>query len=256
MKARFLWLDMRATLGERKTWLAAGLVAYGVITMPVIAAKPPEHVLSALKGWFSTSDPFILFLFIWTDLVMNKLITILGVVLAGSLLIRERETGQLAVLLSKPVSPASYFLARTLSACAVMGMLYIGAHLIAAPLATWSLPGFRAGLFFASMAVHLFAAFFAICFSALMSVLIQKRTLAGLVSLLVLSLLVGLAFIGFYNPAWSGLSFFNPITQGISVLGHVDDLRPAHLLTPIAVLLGLNVAVLALGALRVRHLEV
>lgn len=256
MKARFLWLDMRATLGERKTWLAMGMMAYGVIAMPVLAAKPPEHVLSALKGWFSTSEPFILFLFIWTDLVMNKIITILGVVLAGSLLIRERETGQLAVLLSKPVSPASYFLARTLSACAVMAMLYIGAHLIAALLASRSLPGFRAGLFFASMAVHLFAAFFAICFSALMSVLIQKRTLAGLVSLLVLSMLVGLAFMGFYNPAWSGLSFFNPITQGISVLGHVDDLRPAHLLAPIAVLLGINVAVLALGALRVRHLEV
>jgi ABC-2 type transport system permease protein len=89
-----------------------------------------------------------------------------------------------------------------------------------------------------------------------MSVLIQKRTLAGLVSLLVLSMLIGLAFMGFYNPAWSGISSFNPITQGISVLGHVDDLRPAHLLAPIAILLGINVAVLALGALRVRHLEV
>lgn len=256
MKARFLWLDMRATLGERKTWLAAGMMAYAALSMPIVAAKPPEHVLSALKGWFSTSDPSILFLFIWTDLAMNKTIAVLGVVLAGSLVIRERETGQLAVLLSKPVSPASYFLARTLSACAVMAVLYIGAHLAATPLAARSLPGFRPGLFFASMAVHLFAAFFAVCFSALMSVLIQRRALAGLVSLLVLSLLVGMAFIGFYNPAWSGLSSFNPITQGISVLGHVDDLRPGHVLTPIAVLLGMNAAVLALGALRVRHLEV
>jgi ABC-2 type transport system permease protein len=106
------------------------------------------------------------------------------------------------------------------------------------------------------MTVHLFAAFFAVCFSALMSVLIQKRALAALVSLVVLSLLVGLAFIGFYNPAWSGLSSFNPLTHGISVLGHVDDLRPVHLLAPIAVLLGFNAAVLALGALRARHLEV
>jgi ABC-2 type transport system permease protein len=106
------------------------------------------------------------------------------------------------------------------------------------------------------MTVHLFAAFFAVCFSALMSVLIQRRAMAGLVSLLVLSLLVGMAFIGFYNPAWSGISSLNPMTQGISVLGHVDDLRPGHLLTPIAILLGMNGAVLALGALRVRHLEV
>ncbi|HYO58540.1 ABC transporter permease subunit [Archangium sp.] len=256
MKARFLWLDVRATLGERKTLLAAGLMAYAVLIMPVLVAKPPEHVLSALKGWFSTSDPFILFLFIWTDLAMNKIITILGVVLAGSLLIRERETGQLAVLLSKPVSPASYFLARSLSACAVMAVLYIGAHLAAAPLVARSVPGFRTGVFFASMAVHLFSAFFAVCLSALVSVLIQKRALAGLVSLLVLSLLVGLAFMGFYNPAWRELSFFNPITQGISVLGHVDDLRPGHVLAPIAVLLGINTVVLALGALRVRHLEV
>lgn len=256
MKARFLWLDMRATLGERKTWLAAGLMIYAVITMPILVAKPPEHVLSALKGWFSTSDPFILFLFIWTDLAMNKTVLILGVVLAGSLLIRERETGQLAVLLSKPVSPASYFLARTLSACAVMAVLYIGAHLAAAPIVARSMPGFRAGLFFASMAVHLFAAFFAVCFSALMAVLIQRRALAGFVSFLVLSLLMGMSFIGFYNPAWSGYSGFNPITQGISVLGHVDDLRPGHVLMPIAILLGTNVAVLALGALRVRQLEV
>lgn len=256
MRARFLWLDMRATFGERKTWLAAGLVLYAVLTMPLLAAKPPEHVLSALKGWFSTSDPFILFLFIWTDLAMNKLIAVLGVVLAGSLVIRERETGQLAVLLSKPVSPASYFLARTLSACAVMAVLYLGANLAVASLVARSMPGFRAGLFFASMAVHLFAAFFAVCFSALMAVLIRKRALAGLVSLLVLSLLVSLAFMGFYNPAWSGLSFFNPISQGISVLGHLDDLRPGHVLMPIAVLLGINAAVLALGALRVRHLEV
>lgn len=256
MKARFLWLDVRATLGERKTWLAAGLVAYGVIAMPFVAAKPPAHVVSALKGWFSTSEPSILFLFIWTDLMMNKLITILGVVLAGSLLIRERETGQLPVLLSKPVSPVSYFLARTLSACAVMAMLYLGAHLVAAPMLVHSLPGFRPGLFFASMAVHLFAAFFAVCFSALMSVLIQKRALAGLVSLTVLSLLVGMAFIGFYNPAWRGPSLFNPITQGISVLGHLEDLRPGHMLVPIASLLGMNAAVLALGALRVRYLEV
>lgn len=256
MKARLLWLDVRATLGERKTWLAAGLVAYGVIAMPFVAAKPPAHVVSALRGWFSTSDPSILFMFIWTDLMMNKLITVLGVVLAGSLLIRERETGQLAVLLSKPVPPASYYLVRTLSACAVMAMLYIGAHLVAAPLLAHSLPGFRPGLFFASMSVHLFAAFFAVCFSALMSVLIQKRALAGLVSLTVLSLLVGLAFMGFYNPAWRGASLFNPITQGISVLGHLEELRPGHLLVPIAVLLGMNAAVLALGALRVRHLEV
>jgi ABC-2 type transport system permease protein len=255
MKARFLWLDMRATLGERKTWLAAGMMIYAALSIPVLAAKPPEHVLSALKGWFSTSDPFILFLFIWTDLAMNKCILILGVVLAGSLLIRERETGQLAVLLSKPISPASYFLVRTLSACAVMGVLYIGTHLAAAPLVARNMPGFRAGLFFASMSVHLFAAFFAVCFSALMAVLIQRRAMAGFVSLMVLSLLVGMAFIGFYNPAWSGISQLNPLTQGISVLGHVDDLRLGHVLTPIAILLGMNAAVLALGALRVRHLE-
>ncbi|WP_375773581.1 ABC transporter permease [Archangium gephyra] len=256
MKARFLWLDMRATFRERKTWLAAGMLAYAALAMPVIAAKPPEHVLSALKGWFSTSDPFILFLFIWTDLAMNKSITVIGVVLAGSLLIREKETGQLAVLLSKPVSPAAYFLARTLSACAVMGVLYIGAHLATALLVSRTLPGFRPALFFASMTVHLFAAFFCVCFSALMAVLIQKRALAALVSLLMLSLLVGLAFIGFYNPAWSGLSAFNPLTQGISMLGHVEDPSPAHMVGPMAVLLGMNAVVLALGALRARHLEV
>jgi ABC-2 type transport system permease protein len=256
MKARFLWLDMRATFSERKTWLAAGMMAYAVLAMPVIIAKPPEHVLSALRTWFGTSDPVMLSLFVWTDLVMNKSIAVLGVVLAGGLVIRERETGVLQVLLSKPVSPTSYFLARVLSVCGVMALLYVGAHVAVAPLMARTVPGFRVGVFFASMSVHLFAAFFAVCFSALMAVLIQRRALAALVSLLVLSLLVGMAFIGFYNPAWSGISLLNPITQGISVLGHVDELRPGHLLEPIAILLGMNVAVLALGALRVRQLEV
>jgi ABC-2 type transport system permease protein len=256
MKARWLWLDMRATLRERKTLWAAGLMLYAVLTMPVLVAKPPEHVLSALQGWFATSDPFILFLFIWTDLAMNKIIVTLGVMLAGGLFVRERETGQLAVLLSKPVSPAAYYRVRVLSACAVMAVLYVGAHLVVAPLVARNMPGFRWGLFFLSMGVHLFAAFFAICFSALVSVLLQKRALAVLVSLLVLFFLVGLAFMGFYNPAWSGLAFFNPITQGSSLLGHLEDVRPRHVLVPILLLTGLNAVLISLGALRVRHLEV
>jgi ABC-2 type transport system permease protein len=256
MKARFLWLDIRATLGERKTLLASGMVAYAVLTMPLLVAKPPPHVLSALETWFGTADPFMLFLFIWTDLAMNKVIAVLGVVLAGSLLIRERETGVLQVLLSKPVSPAGYYLVRVLSACGVMALLYVGAHLAVAPLIARSVPGFRAGVFFASMSVHLFAAFFAVCFSALVAVLIQRRSLAAFVSLLVLFLFVGLAFLGFYNPAWREASLFNPITQGISVLGHVEDLRSRHLVEPIAILSGINGVMLALGALRARTLEV
>ena len=256
MKARFLWLDMRATLGERKTLLATGMVVYAVLGMPVLVAKPPPHVLSALEAWFGTSEPFMLFLFIWTDLAMNKVIAVLGVVLAGSLVIRERETGVLQVLLSKPVSPAAYYLARVLSACGVMALLYVGAHLAVAPLIARSVPGFRPGVFFASMSVHLFAAFFAVCWSALVAVLVQRRSLAMLVSLLVLFMLVGLAFMGFYNPAWRQASLFNPITQGVSVLGHVEDIRLRHLVEPIAILSGINALVLALGALRARQLEV
>ncbi|WP_281255401.1 hypothetical protein [Cystobacter ferrugineus] len=40
--------------------------------------------------------------------------------------------------------------------------------------------------------------------------LIQRRALTVLVSLLLLSVLVGFAFIGFDNPAWSGLASFIP----------------------------------------------
>ncbi|HSP79063.1 MAG TPA: ABC transporter permease subunit, partial [Myxococcaceae bacterium] len=186
MSARFLWLDVRATLGERKTLLAAGLMAYAVLAVPFLVAKPPEHVMAAMGTLFGVSEPFTLFLYLWTDLAMNKLVVILGLVLAGGLVARERETGVLAVLLSTPVSPARYYLVRALSACAVMGLLYVAGHLVAAPLVARSVPGFRAGTFFASMAVHLFAAFFCVCFSALMSVLVPKRSLAALVSLLVL----------------------------------------------------------------------
>ena len=47
-------------------------------------------------------------------------------------------------------------------------------------LATTDKEALYAALFFASMTVHLFAAFFCVCFSALMAVLIQKRALAAL----------------------------------------------------------------------------
>lgn len=256
MNARFLWLDMRATLRERKTLLAAGFMAYTSLLMPFLVARPPAYVLTALEQWFGSPEPFTLLLYLWTDLAMNKLIVILGVILAGGLLAGERETRVLAVLLSKPVSPSTYYLVRALSACAVMVLIYIGGHLVTAPLFARSVQGFSAGLFFASMAVHVFAALFCVCFSALMAVLVPRRSLSSLLSLLLLSMLVGLSFIGFYNPAWSQAALLNPFAHGVAVLGHLGDLRLGHMLVPVAILTGCNVLLLALGAARVRNLEV
>lgn len=256
MNTRFLWLDIRATLRERKTLLAAGLMAYASLIMPFLMAKPPAHILSALEQWFGSPEPFTLFLYLWTDLAMNKLIVIIGVVLAGGLLVGERETGALAVLLSKPVSPSTYYLVRVLSACAVMALIYIGGHVVTAPFFARSVQGFSATLFFASMAVQLFAALFCVCFSALVAVLVPRRSLSLLVSLLVLSMLVGFALIGFYNPAWSQAALLNPFTHGVAVLGHLGDLQPRHMLRPMAVLTVCNALLLALGAARVRNLEV
>lgn len=256
MNWRFLWLDMQATLRERKTLLAAGLMGLTLMATPSLISRPPPHILSALGQWFGSSDPFTLFLYLWTDLAMNKLIVYLGVVLAGGLLVRERETGVLAVLLSKPMSPATYYVVRVMSACAVMAVLYVGAHVLAAPFLARSVQGFRVSAFFASMAVHLLAALFCVCFSALMAVCIPRRSLSSLVSLLVLVSLVGTSLIGFYNPAWKQAAFFIPFSHGVVVLGHLGNLQPGPVLVSVAVLLGFNAVLVALGAARVRNLEV
>jgi ABC-2 type transport system permease protein len=69
-------------------------------------------------------------------------------------------------------------------------------------------------------------------------------------------LLVGAAFLGFYNPAWRTASLVNPISLGVQALGHLDALGPAVLLPPMLALALLTAATVAVGARAVRGMEV
>lgn len=71
----------------------------------------------------------------------------------------------------------------------------------------------------------MWAAIFATALAATLLVVVGRRGLGLLVGLLALFSLVGLAFIGFYNPAWAALSLINPISL---VLGVVVGPREEH----------------------------
>ena len=253
---RLVYLDYRALFRERKVQVIIGLYVYAVLVMPVLLSKPPEHMLSAIEGWFGTSDQFALFLYMWTDLTMNKIAVVAAVVVAGSLLARERDTGVLPLLLSKPVQSWHYFLARLASVLAVLATLYVGTHLVGGLYFLRTVPGFRPGVFFASMSLHLFALLFSAAFAAALGVLIKKRSLAMLASLLGLFVLMGGSFAGFYQPAWRTVSLFNPFALGVEALAHLKGLAPIHILAPMGALGIMTLAAAAVGAAAARRMEV
>lgn len=252
---RLAWLDYKAALRERKVLIAVAMYGYAILAVPALLSRPPAHVQEAVASWFGTEDPFALFLYLWTDIAMNKLLAVLAVVLAGGVVTRERELRLLPVLWSKPITPARYFLVRAGSAMAVMATLYVGAHLVAVGWFAASIDGFRVGAFFASMSLHVFAAVFATALAATVSVATGRRGLSALLSMLVLLMLIGAAFVGFYNPAWKTASLLNPMSLGVQALAHLDALAPAHVLLPIAALVGVIAATLGVGALLARRLE-
>lgn len=252
---RFQWLDYLATLRERKTWIAAAMLAYAVLAIPVLFERPPAHVHDAIREWFGQDDPFALFMYLWIDLAMNKIAAFLPVVLASGVVLRERDTGVLAVLASKPISMSRYFVVRALSVCAVTATLYALAQLGGALWFGARIAGFRAGPFLAAMSLHAFAVVFATALSAAVAVWVGRRAAAALVSLGVLSSLVGLALVGYYQPAWREVSWLNPIALGSSSLGALDDLGVATLAPPMLALSALSAVAIAVGALGARRIE-
>jgi ABC-2 type transport system permease protein len=253
---RLALLDYLATLRERKTWLACAMFAYAVLAIPLLLERPPAHVRAAMDAWFGSRDPFALFMYVWIDLAMNKALAFLPVVLASGVVLRERDTGVLAVLGAKPISMPRYFLLRAGSACAVMLTLYAGANVLGALWFSARVPGFRAGAFFAAMSLHAFAAVFATALAASIAVAIGRRGAGALVGLFALGLLVGMALIGFYQPAWKAIALLNPIALGALALGNLDALSPRVLFPPMFALAAISAIVLAAGALSVRKMEV
>jgi len=252
---RFLLADYTSMMRERRVWLAAALLASSVLLVPQLLAKPPPHVVTAVTAWFGTNDPFALFMYVWTDLAMNKTVAVVAVVIAGGVMVRERDLQILPVLLSKPLSAARYFTTRTVSACAVMATLFLATHIVGAPLLSRQVVGFQYGHFFASMCLHVWAAIFATALSATLAVVIRNRALSSVISLLLLMVLVGAAFLGFYNPAWHDAALINPFALGIEAVGNLADLKPLHVIRPMVALMAMTAMVVAAGARQARRIE-
>jgi ABC-2 type transport system permease protein len=252
---RFTLLDYLASLRERKTWLAVVMLASAVLAVPVLLERPPEHVRDAIAAWFSDTDPFAVFMFVWIDLVMNKVVAFIPVILASGVLLRERDTGVLAVLAAKPIAMSRYFTIRTLSMCAVTLTLYAATQLVGALWFCGRVAGFRPGTFLAAMSLHAFAAVFATAFAATVIVAVGRRGPGVLIALMLLSLLVGLALVGFYQPAWYMATLANPLTLGALALGDLERLRAGVLIPPMFALTGFTGVAIGVGARLARRVE-
>jgi ABC-2 type transport system permease protein len=252
---RLLWLDYRACLRERKTWLCWVLLAYAALAIPVMLARPPQHVQEAIATWFGQADPFQLFMYVWIDLTMNKVIAFLPVVLASGVVLRERDTGVLPLFASKPLSLPRFFAVRALGACAVMATLHLVTQLFGAFYFSLRIPGFRPGTFLVAMIPHLFAGVFATALSAAIGGWLKHRGASALVGICTLSLLVGIALVGYYQPAWRQALLLNPIALGSTALGDLNRLSVGLILPPVLTLSALSMGAIGLGALGLRRLE-
>ena len=255
MTARLFLLDYKRTLRDRKTWLSLGMLVYAVLSMPLVVARPPAHVAEALELWFGNVSPFSMFMFVWIDLAMNKVIAFLPVVLASGILLTERDTGVLAVLAAKPLGLPRYFVLRATSACLVMFTLHLVTHALGLLWFPSRIDGFDRAVFSLAMALHAFAAVFATALTATIAVMVRRRLGSALVGLGVLATLVGLALIGFYQPAWRTVSYLNPITLGSLSVGKLETLNVRFILVPIVALVALTSLTLWIGAGFARRME-
>lgn len=250
-----LWLDVRAVLRERKIWFAVAVYVYAALSVPLLLARPPAHVEAAITAFFGRQDTFTLFMYVWTDLAMNKLVATLGVVLAAGVVLRERDTRVLPLIAAKPISMSRYFAVRATSACIVMAGLYLVTQVLAAPYFMARVAGFRPGAYLAAGLLHVWAATFATALAATLTVIVGRRGPGLLAALLVVTSLVGMAFIGFYNPAWRTVSRLNPFALGVEAVGHLDALSAGVLLPPMLALMAITAATIAVGAFAVRRME-
>ncbi|ACY12943.1 hypothetical protein [Haliangium ochraceum] len=253
---RLLLIDYRRGLGERKVKLLAIMYLYAVIAMPLVLAQPPAHVRQAIGLWLDTADPFATFLFAWIDLAMNKIVAFAPVVLAGGILLHERDTGQLAIFAAKPLSLERYFLVRALSACAIMLTLHLGANALGAVLFGFTVEGFAVLPFAAAMLPHLCVALCTTALAAAIAMLTRRRSLSLALGMLTLFSLVGVALFGLINPAWRTAALFNPLSLGVEGLRFLDHADMFPVLAACAALLGWTALLLALGTRLARRLEV
>jgi hypothetical protein len=92
-----------------------------------------------------------------------------------------------------------------------------------------------------------FAAMFAATLSAAVATIFARKLTGLLVSISILGLLVGMAFLGFYYPVYRTVSYLNPFFDGIVLIGSINRFDAFDMLLPILLLVGFNVAFWLIG---------
>ena len=252
----FVWQEYLQILRSRRMKLLLFFVVYMVFGLPFILKKPPAEVLKYVNVWFGEGSTALkLLLFIWTDIAMNKMAVFCGLILAGGVFVDERARGTIQVFLSKPISRPMYFLVKVFAANMAFFTLYGIAVLAASLYFPFAAKGFDLWSFWALSSTHCWAASFGVTFSALMAVTFHKKVSAMLVSVLVLFMLVGVTFIGFYNPKLIIIGYLNPFYHGISLIAKLGSPLVIHIVLSTLVLWLFHAGVLALGCWRVSKLE-
>lgn len=230
-------------------WL---LQLYALAMVPFITRKPPPELTLALEAWLGAgSSPAKLLLFAWIDTAMNKFAAIFGPVLAGGIIVDERTRGMLDLFASKPIEARAYYTIKLAAASAMLATFYLAGTVGALLTFPWRTIGFRAGDFLALSSVHFFAALFAVTFSGAMAVTFRSKLAGMLASILILGLLVGLAFLGFYYPAYRAASHLNPFFNGVALIGSIDHYGARRdIALPILLLILFNLAAVAIGRRR------
>lgn len=255
--AAFLWREIMLHLRGRSAALVLGLMLYGLVAVSILLRNPAEHMVEIVGAFFGDTDqPAKLFLYIWVDLAMNKLIGICGPIFAAGVITSERAKGTLEVLASKPLSLPAYFTAKALAAMAAFGVLYTGVSLLGLLWFPLAAPHFPPAAYVLLVSNHLFAALFAVALSCTLSVFFRKKLSAMLASIFLLFVLLSFALAGFYIPSLMPLMWINPMSYGVILFAHIDGPTFWQWCYPILALILFSAGVLALGAWRTSRLEI
>jgi ABC-2 type transport system permease protein len=243
--------DYLRIMRSRTAMLLWAMMLYALLALPFIMQKPQPELVYAIATWLGADDVHAkLMLFAWVDASMNKFVLIMGPVLAGGIIVDERARGSLDIFASKPLRAADYFTVKLAASAAAFTTFYVAGVIGAAITFPWRVPGFDVGDLLALSATHLLAALFAVTFSATMAVVFERKLIGMLVSFIVLANLVGLAFLGFWAPAYRTLSYLNPFFDGVVLIGSINNYGAWDIVWPVLVLGGFNLVVALLGRRR------
>lgn len=82
------------------------------------------------------------------------------------------------------------------------------------------------------------------------AVFFRHKLSAMLTTIMVLSIFVGFAFFGFYDPQFRTLSLLNPFYHAVVLIGSIYAIRLIDALSPILWLSGFTVTTVMIGARR------